>query len=129
MKDALIKRVKGWHLGIWLGIAVAIYISYYLVITVKKNYEMQQEIGKLDQQIQDLELETQKLNYQIQYYQTDSYKEKEARARLGLQAPGEGVVILPNSDDTRTQDEETQQKRKKSNFEQWIEFLRGNGAS
>lgn len=90
---------------------------------------MQQEIGKLDQQIQDLELETQKLNYQIQYYQTDSYKEKEARARLGLQAPGEGVVILPNSDDTRTQDEETQQKRKKSNFEQWIEFLRGNGAS
>lgn len=129
MKEALIKRVKGWHLGIWIGIAVAIYISYYLIVTVKKNYEMQQEIGKLDQQIQDLELETQKLKYQIQYYQTDSYKEKEARARLGLQAPGEGVVILPNSDKEKTPEEQAQQKRKKSNFEQWIEFLRGGGAS
>ena len=129
MKEALIKRIKSWHLGVWVGIAVAIYISYYLVITIKKNYEMQQEIGKLDQQIQDLEVESQKLKYQIQYYQTDSYKEKEARARLGLQAPGEGVVILPNSDDTKTQEEQAQQKRKKSNFEQWVNFLSGRGAS
>ena len=90
---------------------------------------MQQEIGKLDQQIQDLEVESQKLKYQIQYYQTDSYKEKEARARLGLQAPGEGVVILPNSDDTKTQEEQAQQKRKKTNFEQWVNFLSGRGAS
>lgn len=129
MKNGLVKRLKSLNIGIWIGIAFAIYISYYLIDTVVKNYRMQQEIAKLEQQISDLEVESQKLKYQIQYYQTDSYKEKEARARLGLQAPGEGVIMLPNSDQSKAAEDETSKQTKRSNIEQWFDFLSGRAAS
>jgi hypothetical protein len=35
------------------------------------------------------------LENQIAYYQTQSFREKEARAKLGYRAPGENMVILP----------------------------------
>jgi cell division protein FtsL len=120
---------KWWqklHLGTVLGIVVALYISVYLVQTVKRNYELQTQISKLQTQIGDLQIESDQLKYKIQYYQTDAYKEKEARAKLGLQAPGEGVIILPHGEEqANQQDDQKTKKSAKSNLQQWQDFLLG----
>jgi cell division protein FtsL len=122
----LVKRfLQRLHLGLVLGIITTLYIGYYLVVTVKHNYDLQKQISSLQQQIDDLKLERQQLQYKIQYYQTDSYKEKEARAKLGLQAPGEGVVILPQKDEPSTPQDTKPKAKPKSNPQQWLDFLSG----
>lgn len=113
------------HFGTILGVIIALYIAVYLVQTVKRNYDLQQEIGGLEQQITDLRIEQDQLKYKIQYYQTESFKEKEARDKLGLQAPGESVIILPQDKQTEKQTEDQPQKTRKSNPEQWLDFLLG----
>jgi cell division protein FtsB len=118
--------LKRLHLGMVLGVVVAVYITVYLVGTIKHNYDMQKDIAALQQQIADLQLEKDQLQYKIQYYQTEAYKEKEARAKLGLQAPGESVIILPHDDPaTPTAKAQTANKPKKSNWQQWWDFLLG----
>ena len=112
--------------GSILGLAAALYIAVYLVGTIKHNYDLQKEISILQQQIANLQVDNQQLKYKIQYYNTDSYKEKEARARLGLQAPGEGVIILPRQNDTANIQHASPSKSKpKSNLRQWADFLFG----
>jgi cell division protein FtsB len=118
-------QLKRLHIGALIGLLLALYISYYLVATIRHNYTLQQQITGLQQQITGLQDEKDQLKYRIQYYQTDAYKEKEARAKLGLQAPGEGVVVLPHSDDTHTDQTPTKVQPKKSHLQQWVDFLRG----
>ena len=124
MED-LKKKIKRVPLTTVAGILVALYIAFYLVETVYKNYKLQNEIGTLEGQIEQLEDEKQQLSYKIQYYQTDSFKEKEARAKLGLQAEGEGVVIIPKQNDAQESSQNQKKEPEKSNFAKWIEFLSG----
>jgi cell division protein FtsB len=120
------RLLRRFHIGAIAGVLVAGYISIYLIDTIKHNYEMQTEISHLREEVANLKVEQDQLRYKIQYYQTDSFKEKEARAKLGLQAPGEGVVILPHDDTAATATtEETTDKPRKSNWQQWIDFLMG----
>lgn len=114
-------------LGAIVGVVIALYLLVYLMQTIKHNYDLQQQINLLQQQNANLETETEALSYRIQYYQTDDYKEKEAREKLGLQQPGEGVVILPRKDEPTASAQVENQKRVKqhSNIQQWIDFIAG----
>ncbi len=125
MNERLIQLVKRLHFGIVLGVLATIYIGYYLVVTIKHNYDLRRDIAALQHQIDDLQIERDQLKYRIQYYQTDAYKEKEARAKLNMQAPGEGVIILPEEDLPKADTNQKKTKPKKSNFRQWIDFLTG----
>ncbi|HUC86989.1 MAG TPA: septum formation initiator family protein [Candidatus Saccharimonadales bacterium] len=115
--------------GTILGVLVAVYVAFYLVQTVQHNYQLQKQITGQKQQIANLQSANQTLQYQIDYYNTDDYKEKEARAKLGLQAPGEGVVILPGSgnedDSVLPTPPKAKAAPKASDWQQWIDFLEG----
>lgn len=100
-----------------------LYLAFALFGTIRRNYELQQQISTIEQSNKRLEQSNLELQYQIAYYQTDLYKDKAARAKLGLQAPGESVLILPKKEQAKQQAATAKQKR--SNFAQWIDFLRG----
>lgn len=124
------KQLTDWlhriHLGMVVGVAVALYIGIYLVQTIQKNYELQKEIDILQEDITDLQIEQDQLKYKIQYYQTESFKEKEAREKLGLQQPGENVLILPQDKAGAAEDEQTKQPASQPpNWQQWLDFLMG----
>jgi cell division protein FtsL len=121
----IIKRLHG---GIILGALAAVYVGFYLVQTIQHNYQLQQQISQLNGQISDMQTQNTTLKYQIQYYQTSNYQEEEARAKLGLQAPGEGVVLLPHSNtDTPLSSTPTPKAAPKtSNWQQWASFLEGH---
>ena len=106
-----------------LGLAAAFYLAVVLFQVVRRNYELNKQVNALNTQILSLQDEKDELNYKIQYYQTESYKEKEARAKLGLQAPGEGVIILPKK--AATSATNAKPTANKSNWQQWMEFLFG----
>jgi cell division protein FtsB len=122
----LAKLLKRLHAGQIIGLVVIVYLVVYLVQTIKHNYELQRQISDLQGQISSLKDESDTLKYQIQYYNSDSYKEKQARAKLGLQQPGEGVIILPHSQQPATTPApKPKPLPKKTNLQQWVDFLAG----
>ncbi len=112
-------------IGPILGIIAAIYLSVILTQAVTRNYDLQQQVGNLEADITKLENTNQELQYQAAYYKTDAYKEKEARAKLGLQAPGENVIVLPADKPAPEPTEAEKKAKQKPNWQQWKEFLFG----
>jgi cell division protein FtsB len=100
-----------------------LYLAFALFGTIRRNYELQREIAAVEESNKALAQSNLELQYQIAYFQTELYKDKAARAKLGLQAPGESVLILPKKESSQQGEVATKQKR--SNFAQWIDFLRG----
>jgi len=118
----LSSKSKSTITNVFLAILGA-YLAFSLFGTIRRNYQLQLEITKIEQQNKALEQSNLELQYQIAYFQTDLYKDKAARAKLGLQAPDESVIILPKKQESKVVVKNNKPKR--SNFAQWIDFLRG----
>ena len=115
-----------WHISSLIGCAILVYLSVILVQTIRRNYQLRRQISDLETQIDQLTVQKDELEYQIQYYATDAFKEKEARAKLGLQVPGEGVILLPKNTPVPTPTPNAAKSAKPaSNFRQWWQFLFG----
>lgn len=109
-------------INVALGL-LGVYLAISLLGTIKRNYELQREISNIETANKLLEQSNLELTYQIAYYQTDLYKDKAARAKLGLQGANESVLILPKTEEKT--EVATAKKPQRSNFAQWIDFLRG----
>lgn len=76
-----------------------------------------------------MEIETQMLEFQKRYLESDEYLELAARERLNKAAPGEKVLMLPANTPIAEQTDETAQLRDStpppSNFNQWMTFFFG----
>tara|TARA_Y100001970_G_scaffold252674_1_gene326685 strand:- start:55 stop:513 length:459 start_codon:yes stop_codon:yes gene_type:complete len=98
---------------------------------MQRNYDLQKEVDYRRQQLELAQLQVDNLTLQNQYYQTNEYRELQARESLGLVMPGESVLILPeNSEEAKASD--TQETRlvvvpqeNVTNLEQWLNFLFG----
>lgn len=60
-----------------------------------QNWDLKRSILKLNEQLITLEQQKKDLENLNLYYSSDSFKELEARKRLGLKKPGEKLVVLP----------------------------------
>jgi cell division protein FtsB len=111
-----------------LGALVILYLFIMLGQTIKNNYGLGQQISQLKSQISLLQEQKKELSYNIAYYNTSAYQDREARAELGLQAPGENVIIIPNDSPAPTTSPTPtgpSHKTAKSNPSQWMNFLSG----
>jgi cell division protein FtsB len=111
-----------------LGAIVIIYLIVVLGTTVKRNYDLGKQIESLKTEITLLQDQKEQLAYNIQYYNTDAFRDREARSKLGLQLPGENVIIIPRtspSPSAAAKGGGSQAASKHSNFRQWIDFLSG----
>jgi cell division protein FtsB len=112
-----------------VGVVIAVYLCVILVQTVKTNYGLDKQISGLQTQIATLQANNDQLNFNLKYYATASYQQKEARAELGLLAPGENEIILPTPSAAPTPSDATTTKTpKKSNLQQWSDFLHGRSS-
>lgn len=90
------RRKKLFDLATKVGIYVFVfYILFLLGRAILTNYNLKNSIGKLQEQIAVLEQEKKDFNNLILYYQSNDFKELEARKKLGYKASGEQVMILP----------------------------------
>jgi cell division protein FtsB len=110
-----------------LGVAFVLYLVIVLAGTVKSNYDLGRQVNQLTAQQALLQAQKDQLSYQIKYYGTTSYQERQAHAQLNLQVPGETEVVLPSSAPATTPTPAVIKKALigKSNFAQWLVFLGG----
>jgi cell division protein FtsB len=110
----------------FIGAVIVIYLVIVLAQTVSRNYTLGKQINALNAQIALLQAQKDQLAYSISYYNTDSFREREARSKLGLQLPGENVVIIPHVSPTPAPAADTSTTgTKRSNISQWLAFLSG----
>lgn len=82
----------------------AIILTYMIVSTSQalwQNYQLDKELVHLRDEAANLKLYNNYLQNLIAYRQTESFKDKEARAMLNYQKPGETVLIVPENDTER----------------------------
>lgn len=95
---------------------------------LQRNYALQQEVTREQQQVELLDIETQTLVFQQRYLQSNEYLELAAREHLNKANPGEHVILLPDHGVTDTQKTARQQAAAivpPSNFQQWMSFFFG----
>jgi|SRR6266702_866457 len=129
----MFKKIRS-HLTLNNGVllvALLITVSWVwgTVQAIQQNFELQQQVDSIDQQISYQELENQTLQFENQYYSSNEYLELSAREHLNKANPGEKLLILPPttvSDKTTTDQTTVTPISKRSNFQQWLYFLFGN---
>ena len=86
-------------LGIVLGKIFVYLIVLYIFFIVGKaiwiNWQLKKEISEIERQIVEMEVQNKNLENLILYYKSDSFREIEARKKLGLKKPGEVAIAVP----------------------------------
>ena len=99
---------------------------------MQRNYTLQQNLNKKNQELQLAELEARNLELEREYYKTREYQELAVRERLGKGTVGEKLLILPKQDESAVNTTATKatvaarSDAPPSNFEQWMDFLFGS---
>lgn len=118
-------------------ILVAIAYAFWLgSVAVRRNVLSNQRISALKQTVEQKRIANEQLKLEIAYEQTDTYKEKELRRRLGYKKPGEVVIIMPENADPITPDGQTalgepsasplpSSRTTKANYRLWWEYFFG----
>lgn len=110
---------------------VAVTINTSTVIM--KNYELERKVRIAEQKVEiaEIELDTQKL--QNEYYKTDAFLEIAARRQLSKAAPGEKLIIVPKSvarsyisRPIESPETSAANPTISSNFDKWLQFVRGD---
>lgn len=112
------------------NILILIAIVYFLVVVGKSTYSSykdQQDIEKKKLDIENLKAQIVYLQNQNLYYQTASFKEKEARKKLGMVKPGETAVALDRTNSTtQVAVVKNDQTIKTPNYSKWWQYFFGD---
>jgi len=82
---------------LYLFTVIVLAITWSGVKAVQTNYELQKQITTLQQQNAVINLQNQNITLENQFYGTNQFLDLAARQQLGLAAPGETVLLVPDS--------------------------------
>lgn len=112
--------------------AIVVFILFNLGRSIWRNWQTSQKISTIEEEIGQLENQNQHLNNLIVYYQTDSFKELEARRKLGYKKTGENVLVIPELVQTEQNEDQIPQSSKEkvttpktANFIKWYQYVMG----
>jgi cell division protein FtsB len=102
-----------------------LYLFFVVGKSIMVSYGSNKELENEAQKIQALESEIVLMKNQIAYYRTTSFKEKEARQKLGYKASGESLMSLPlDKDEDKVVDTELGEVPIKTpNYRLWWRYL------
>ncbi len=110
------------------AIILGLIFTYNAVTATTRNWQLEQKLKERTLESAKLEIEVQTLKLQKQYYNTDEYQEIMARKKQNKMLPGEKMVILPSNSEkaiNKYADIDSGTEVKRSNFEEWLDFLFG----
>lgn len=113
---------------------IVLLVSWSGVRVIETNYRLQQQIARLEEETKLLELESTNKKLENEYYKTDQYLELQARGSFGKAAPGETVLVVPESvalkntkEMPKANDDQADERADKptyqKNLESWTKFL------
>jgi FtsZ-binding cell division protein ZapB len=59
----------------FVALLIALWFSVNTIRVIERNYSLEQEVGSLQEEVSILELENERLKYNIAYFETDDYLE------------------------------------------------------
>jgi len=105
IQNSFFKKVKTSiekFLPMSFGSLILFLLVLYLLFSVGKsilqNYYSNKDIRDQEKTIVKLKSDIVYLQAQIAYYKTNSFRDKQARAKLGYKAPAEKVISLPRDE-------------------------------
>lgn len=116
--------------SVWLVIGIVILglvLSAFIRITLQKA-AIQRQIDELKAEKEKLESNNNDLAGLLDYFASESYKEREMRLKLNMQKPGERVVIISRPEDKTGQDissESGESSSVSSGFKKWWNYFLG----
>ncbi|TSC92969.1 MAG: Uncharacterized protein CEN89_334 [Candidatus Berkelbacteria bacterium Licking1014_7] len=109
-----------------LILALVIYSGFVVVKKINENYKTNQEIQKYQDEIRQLKIENYNLSNLLIYYQTKTFKEIEARKRLGMKKEGETILVSPENKNGQTdiqQQQQTEMSQPAPNYQLWYNLI------
>jgi len=125
-KDYLERKLP-MKLGSLFLFILVLYMFSIVIRSVWVNYNSNKSIDVEEQKVIALEEQIQYLEDQINYFETYSFKEKEARAKLGYKAPGESILSLPidKKEDKYADSGLTEASLRVPNYKLWQQYFFG----
>lgn len=105
-------------------VAILIFFLVNLGRTSIKYFSIKNEINDLEKEIISLEKENIELTTKINYFQSDFYKEKEAREKMNLKKPDEKVIIIIPPDESTVAPKEKAEINVSNLLKWWNYFFR-----
>ena len=90
-----------------LSIILILFLIWFFLKGYNENRATNQNLESLKKEIEDLEKDNQEFSRLIEYFNSSSFVEKEAREKLGLKKNGEKVVAVSENNNYR-KDEDNQ---------------------
>jgi hypothetical protein len=113
---------------LWLVVGFVMFVfafSAFLRITMARM-EIQGQIDKLKSEAERLETDNRDLTGYLDYFASESFKEREMRLKLNLQKPDERVIII-SREESKSKEEIADPANDKtqviSNIKKWWEYF------
>lgn len=128
-KKTLKKRILSSKLLFIVMLIILIFIIFALSKEIIRRHQIDKEIESMQKEVEKLEDKNNELSNLTDYYNTEAFKEKEARKKLGLVKEGEKSVALPESRKNTTSEESIKEQEQKSNLtnsQKWWNYFFAN---
>ncbi|MCK5475289.1 MAG: septum formation initiator family protein [Candidatus Pacebacteria bacterium] len=124
-KKNVFSKIISFKVFIFVAVIVIISLSMGVGGEYYRDYQIQREIDSLQKEIDHFETNNYKLSQLAEYFQTDEYKELEARKRLNMKKDGESVVIIGqlDSDSDELIIEEDDEYKNFPNYIKWWNYF------
>ncbi len=121
VKETVLKKILSSKPLSYLLALLLFFALVSLGREINRQINLKKEFNYLKEQAATLESENQKLTNELEKTETEYFKEKAARLKLGLRKPGERmiVVIAPENLDRENTSNSRYLKNKISNFKIW----------
>lgn len=108
-----------------LGFILLVFFTISFGKEAWRSYQIKREVTKLENEISSLDKKNGELKNLAQYFNTDLFREKEARLKLNLQKPGETVVAIPDEylGSNEQEEEALAQSDNANNPRRWFQYF------
>lgn len=117
---------KGGRWVVIVGLVILVGLGVALSRDVIRKTRIRKEVTALENNIGQLERRNEELSGLIEYFQSDTFKNREAREKLNVQIPGERVIEVQQPEVTaekKAVQQELASITPKNNWRRWWLYL------